>query len=60
MWDDDSAPYRKVGHVLWKDLKMIQKEMTQLEKTNVLNLLKADTEWTPGWLNDEVGKCWTI
>ena len=60
MWDDNSAPYSKVGSVLWKDFKMIQKEMTHLETANVLSLLKADIEWTPGWLNDEVRKSKTI
>ena len=60
MWDNNNTLYAKVGRVLLKDLKMIQKEMTHLETTNMLSLLKVDIEWTPGWLNDEVGKCRTI
>ena len=54
VWGDITAPFAKVGAILWKDLKTIQKEMPEFEWYQMVSLMPSDSSWKPGCLNDEV------
>lgn len=53
VWSDITAPFAKVGAILWKDVKTIQKEMPEFEWSQMVSLMLPDSSWKPGCLNDE-------
>ena len=57
VWGDITAPFAKVGAILWKDLKTIQKAMPEYEWCQMVSLMPPDSSWKPGCLNDEVINC---
>ena len=54
VWRDITAPFAKVGAILWKDIKTIQKEMPEFEWSQMVSLMPPNSSWKPGCLNDEV------
>lgn len=57
MMNDTAAPFDKVGAVVWKDLKMIQKEMNDMDWSQMVSLMPNNSSWKPGYLNDTVTNC---
>ena len=55
MWSDITAPFAKVGAILWENVKTILKEVPEFEWSQMVSRTPPESSWLP--INDEVNNC---
>ena len=56
VWSDITAPFAKVGAILWENVKTILKEVPEFEWSQMVSRTPPESSWKPGCLNDEVNR----